>query len=184
MYVQSPPPQRVRIQYFRGECLSKVLFALTSHCRQERQRNLSAERKGHMLSGGTCSAVSCVIWFCKSALQLNDPGHTHAWMADARGIVKHLDHSLATSRKRGALFFCADDQQLISKPCIILVSVRGVTLSFCFFNSPLFCLLFILTFFAFLSKTRRSLSLLKVHDATRAYTPARGWIRKRCGNRT
>lgn len=85
-----------------------------------------------MLSGGTCSAVSCVIWFCKSALQLNDPGHTHAWMADARDIVKHLDHSSATSRKIGALFFRADDQQLISKPCIILVSVRGDALSFFF----------------------------------------------------
>lgn len=44
----------------------------------ERKRNLSRERTGHILSGVTCKPVSRVIWFCKSALQLNDLGHTHA----------------------------------------------------------------------------------------------------------
>lgn len=65
------------------------LFALTSRSQweqqQERQRSLSTERTGHVLSGVTCRAVSCVVWFCKSALQLHDPGHTHAWMEGAWG---------------------------------------------------------------------------------------------------
>lgn len=47
-------------------------------------------------------AVSCVIWFCKSALQLNDPGHTHAWMQVTEGIV-----NLSTFKSfLGTLYSC------------------------------------------------------------------------------
>lgn len=92
-YMQSVPAQYFKSNIMKS-VIDSVLFPVcvwpiyylvclpivSESCnrQQERRRNLSTERKGHMLSGVTCRAVSCVIWFCKSALQLNDPGHTHA----------------------------------------------------------------------------------------------------------